>query len=82
MENWNYAHKASKGVIARRYPYNYAIGLGHETKAHPVFGKVGLMQDGLVSQGTSEQNQRNQYRMWSEMMDAESWDDIRAGSNW
>ena len=82
MENWNYAHKASKGTIARRYPYNYAIGLGHEIKAHPVLGRVGLMQNGLVSQGTSEQNQRNQYRMWSEMMDAESWDDIRASSNW
>src|SRR5262249_49936200 len=23
MENWNYAHAASRGVIARRYPYNY-----------------------------------------------------------
>ena len=25
MENWNYAHKASKGVIARRYPYDYSL---------------------------------------------------------
>ena len=23
MENWNYAHAASRGTIARRYPYNY-----------------------------------------------------------
>jgi len=28
MENWNYLYKASKGVIARHYPYNYATGLG------------------------------------------------------
>ena len=43
MENWNYAHKASKGVIARRYPYNYLIGHGHEmgTSNHP-----GVMEDG------------------------------------
>ena len=28
MENWNYAHKASRGTIARQYPYNYEMGLG------------------------------------------------------
>ena len=27
MENWNYAHKASRGVIARQFPYNYEMGL-------------------------------------------------------
>ena len=28
MENWNYAHAASRGTIARRYPYNYEQGIG------------------------------------------------------
>jgi hypothetical protein len=28
MENWNYAHAASRGTIARRYPYNYDQGSG------------------------------------------------------
>ena len=28
MENWNYAHAASRGTIARRYPYSYEQGLG------------------------------------------------------
>jgi hypothetical protein len=28
MENWNYAHQASRGVIARRHPYSYEMGLG------------------------------------------------------
>ena len=28
MENWNYAHAASRGTIARRYPYNYEQGSG------------------------------------------------------
>ena len=28
MENWGYATEASNGIIARRYPYNYAQGLG------------------------------------------------------
>ena len=30
MENWNYAHAASRGMIARRYPYSYEQGQGHE----------------------------------------------------
>ena len=28
MENWNYAHAASRGTIARRHPYCYEKGLG------------------------------------------------------
>ena len=28
MENWNYAHAASRGTIARRYPYTYEQGKG------------------------------------------------------
>jgi phenylpropionate dioxygenase-like ring-hydroxylating dioxygenase large terminal subunit len=32
MENWNYAHAASRGTIARRYPYNYAQGMGFEVQ--------------------------------------------------
>ncbi len=30
MENWNYAHNASRGVIARRFPYNYQMGMGFD----------------------------------------------------
>ena len=29
MENWNYAHAASRGTIARRYPYSYEQGIRH-----------------------------------------------------
>ena len=32
MENWNYAHAASRGVIARRHPYNYEQGQGWEVE--------------------------------------------------
>ena len=32
MENWNYAHKASRGTIARQFPYNYEMGLGRATR--------------------------------------------------
>ncbi len=30
MENWNYAHAASRGTIARRHPYSYEQGMGYE----------------------------------------------------
>ena len=32
MENWNYAHAASRSVIARRHPYNYEQGQGWEVE--------------------------------------------------
>ncbi len=32
MENWNYAHAASRGTIARRYPYSYEQGMGYEVQ--------------------------------------------------
>ena len=32
MENWNYAHAASRGTIARRYPYSYEQGLGERDR--------------------------------------------------
>ena len=32
MENWNYAHAASRGTIARRYPYNYEQGHRHRRR--------------------------------------------------
>ncbi len=80
MENWNYAHKASKGVIARRHPYSYQIGLGYETRGHPRLADIGLMQTGgVIIEGPAMQNLRGMYDFWATMMDADSWDDIRAG---
>jgi hypothetical protein len=70
MENWNYATKASKGVIAKRHPYNYQIGLRHFNENDHL--------PGHVVEGTSEQNQFGMYTFWAELMDAESWDDLFA----
>ena len=89
MENWNYAHKASKGVIARRYPYDYSMGLQREQMGHPLFEKHGLPQNGVLTEkpgGTqrapSEQNQRGAYDFWVQLMQAESWDDLREKGLW
>ena len=68
MENWNYAHNASKGTIARRTPYNYEMGIG------ALRNDPGLR--GVVTEKISEEIQRGFYRRWAAMMDAKSWDDM------
>ncbi len=62
MENWNYASVASRGTIARRYPYNYEMGIGQE---YPDYGLPGVITDRV-----SEQNQRGFYQRWAELMKA------------
>jgi phenylpropionate dioxygenase-like ring-hydroxylating dioxygenase large terminal subunit len=77
MENWNYAHAASRGTIARRYPYNYEQGLGYEVHD---FECEGLKLPGVVMELTearsSEHNLRNFYKRWAEFMDAADWDEL------
>ena len=77
MENWNYAHSASRGTVARRYPYTYEQGLGYEQAE---FELDGLKFPGMVTDITeaksSEDNLRNLYKRWAEFMDAESWNDL------
>ena len=62
MENWNYAHNASRGAIARRTPYNYQMGIGHTCD------DTGL--PGVITERISEQNARGFYTGWVSMMDA------------
>lgn len=77
MENWNYAHAASRGTIARRYPYSYEQGMGYEVNN---FAWEGLKLPGVVMDITearsSEHNLRNFYKRWAEFMDAASWDEL------
>lgn len=68
MENWNYASSASKGVIARRYPYNYEMGLEQE----PL--DIGI--PGRVTPTLVEEGQRSRFRRWLEFMEADTWGDI------
>ncbi len=74
MENWNYATSASRGTIARRYPYHYKAGLG--------VGSIHQFIPGLVTGQpvslSSEQNTRILYRRWAEFMDASSWSELTA----
>ena len=82
MENWNYAHSASRGVIARRHPYNYEMGMGTGTSD---FEDHGLKLPGLVYDSTTakagEQNQRAFYGRWAQFMDAPDWDHLATWRN-
>jgi len=77
MGNWNYAHSARLGTIARRHPYNYGQGLGFE---QPDFEYDGLRFPGVVTDLTeatsSEDNLRDFYKRWAEFMGAPSWNDL------
>ncbi len=82
MENWNYAHAASRGAMARRHHYNYQMGLGY---AVTDFEDGGLKLDGTVLDTTraraGEQNQRGFYSRWREFMAARDWDELATWRN-
>ena len=72
MENWNYAHAASRGTIARRYPYNYEMGLGRAaTRSSRITGceLPGTILD-VPGRSASENNQRGFYTRWRQFMEA------------
>jgi len=69
MENWNYATNASRGAVARRYPYNYKAGMGAPRHHQLVPGST----DGAYT----ERNARALYHRWAQFMDASSWGDLR-----
>ena len=71
MENWNYATSASRGTIARQYPYHYKSGLGSEQ------GRSALIPGFVTDRHTSEQNPRALYWRWAEFMDADDWSALR-----
>jgi hypothetical protein len=70
MENWNYAHAASGGTIARRRPYHYKAGLGAGGR-HAVI--PGVVTEQPI---TSEQNPRAFYKRWADYMDMDRWDEL------
>jgi phenylpropionate dioxygenase-like ring-hydroxylating dioxygenase large terminal subunit len=70
MENWNYASAASRGTIARKFPYHYKAGLR--------LGRPSEEVPGLVTEHpiTTEQNPRALYKRWAEFMDADDWAEL------
>jgi hypothetical protein len=77
MENWNYAHAASRGTIARRYPYSYEQGIDTAVRDYEFQGMriPGEVID-ITEVQSSEQPMRNFYRRWAEFMEADDWSQL------
>jgi phenylpropionate dioxygenase-like ring-hydroxylating dioxygenase large terminal subunit len=73
MENWNYATSASRGTIAKRYPFNYQQSMNKISQDSPYAG--------CVSEQITEENARAFYRGWRRYMTGEDWDGIYAPSS-
>ncbi len=68
MENWLYATEASKGAIARRYPFNYQQSLHAAKLDDPVPGEV--------STQVTEHIARGFYRRWQSYLSGASWETL------
>jgi phenylpropionate dioxygenase-like ring-hydroxylating dioxygenase large terminal subunit len=73
MENWTSATDGARGMVARRYPFNYQLRLSDV----PRRGEV----PGLITDLPSEQNQRGFYRRWGELMSAARWEQLFPAAN-
>ncbi len=69
MDNWQECTRTCQGVVARRSPLNYEMGLGHEH-----------FNDALRAWASdfriSESNARQFYQRWAQLMTAESWAEV------
>jgi phenylpropionate dioxygenase-like ring-hydroxylating dioxygenase large terminal subunit len=67
-ENWGECTATSRGWVARRYPFNFQMGLGHEQSSGEFPGVLGGF--------SSEHNQRGFYRRWAQLMAASGWAEV------
>jgi 3-phenylpropionate/trans-cinnamate dioxygenase alpha subunit len=73
MDNWQGCTQTGRGVVARRYPLNYEMGLGREQ----FDADLGALASDYRY---SESNHRGFYRRWAQLMTAESWADLTANA--
>jgi 3-phenylpropionate/trans-cinnamate dioxygenase subunit alpha len=72
MDNWQACTQTGRGVVARRHPLNYEMGLGHESWNDELKASVSDYR-------FSESNQRQFYQRWAQLMAAEKWAEIKNG---
>jgi len=72
MDNWQACTQTGRGVVARRYPLNYEMGLGHERWDEE-------LKAAASDYRFSESNHRQFYQRWAQLMTAEKWADIKSG---
>ena len=66
MDNWQECTQTGRGVVARRYPLNYEMGLGHERFDED-------LKAWTSDYRFSESNHRQFYQRWAQLMAAENW---------
>jgi phenylpropionate dioxygenase-like ring-hydroxylating dioxygenase large terminal subunit len=66
MDNWQGCTQTGRGVVARRYPLSYEMGLGHE-RFDEALGAL------ASDYRYSESNHRGFYRRWAQLMAAGGW---------
>lgn len=70
-ENWLEIQKVLKGSMARKFPLNAQMGLGHERYDNPEF-------PGKTNTCYAETAARGMYQRWIDMMTCDSWSEIEA----
>lgn len=71
-ENWGESTKGAGGTVAKNYPLNYAMQIGH--------GEI-INDEGSpprIETNVNEHGQLWTYRAWAEWMAARNWDELRA----
>ena len=71
-ENWGESTKGTESVIARKYPLNYAMNVGHGEVVNDETGPP------HVDGGDNEHAQLWYYESWSKWMAAQSWPELTA----
>ncbi|MEZ5980691.1 MAG: SRPBCC family protein [Parvularculaceae bacterium] len=70
-ENWDQGTRASRGLISKRYPMNFAMNLGHGViKQHP----SGVAH---IDAPLNEHAQLWTYRAWADWMAARDWAELK-----
>jgi 3-phenylpropionate/trans-cinnamate dioxygenase alpha subunit len=64
-DNWQQVTQAARGVVSRRLPMNYQMGLGHWTEHDELPGNLSL--------SPGDHNQLNMYNWWAECMTMAEW---------
>jgi len=72
-ENWDQSTKGTMGTVARRFPLNYAMDLGHGQVVHDETGPPHIDTPHFT-----EHAQMWYYRSWADWMAAASWNELKA----
>jgi phenylpropionate dioxygenase-like ring-hydroxylating dioxygenase large terminal subunit len=66
-ENWDQSYRGTQGVVARRHPLNFSMGLGHGTIQGAENGP------GYIDTTVNEHAQLWTWRSWADWMEAADW---------